>query len=701
MNGKSDHPRPAEAAERLVKAGRLGEAVTEYEKILDGTAQDIPIRNIIGDLCVQLGREERAVRVFRANVEALEAHGSYPQALALAKRIYKLAPADASIIVKLGDLYSRLGFLGEAKGEYARALDRLGDDDAKDRIALAEKLARLDRSDVEARLRLAGFLAAAGLFDRAAAELNETADVYLARGDAAEAERVLREALRIKDGEARTLANLARVLKRGQRMEEAVKLIEESIRRHGPQPGLVALLGDLYLEGRMDAKAKDVFQRLLEEDPDRADARAKMGIIELRSGRPDAAFTLYEPLVASLLNRAKEDRAAGLLGLILLSHPSHLPSLDKLASVFRRGGRIEHLEAVLRLLNEEARRQGREDIRRRTVRELLDLRPEDGALKKEWKTIKDVGGQEAGEDLPERAAAWPAKDREIILTNLTKADLFVEQGLIRNAHRILENLRLLYPDDPRIKDKLSALPAEPPPPGAEDLAALVSRLAAEDERRSRTGAPPPALSLPEKIVSDTVSLEEIFGGTDLAANPVSPASRIVYPDLTAKIREELEAIEAESFRQIKDRTAVIEKDLNEIVAEFQRQVERKLDRADYETRYNLGLAFLEQGLLDEAVAEFKLAAEDPTRTIDCYALIAQAFRRRKNHWEALRWIDEALRRAGQGTDADFALTFDRAEILEDLNENVDALRHFRRVQTWNGTYRDVAKRVRILERITG
>ncbi len=388
MSGKSDHPRSGEAAERLVKAGRLAEAVAEYEKLLDGTSQDIPLRNIIGDLYVQLGREDRAIRVFRANVEALEAHGSFPQALALAKRICKLDPSDAGIIVKLGDLFSRLGFQSEAKAEYARALERLEEYDPQGRIAVAEKLVRLDRTDVAMRLKLAGYLSSGGETDRAAAELNETADTLLARGDAAEAERILRDALRLKDGDARTLADLARLMKHGKRMDEAVTLVEESIRRHGPQPGLVSLLGDLYLEGRRDDKAKDVFQRLLEEDPDRSEARAKLGILALRAGRPDEAFALYEPLVVSLLNRGKDDRAAGLLGLVLISHPGHLPSLEKLAAVFRRSGRIEHLEAALRLLLEEARAPGREDLRRRTVRELKELRPEDAGLKKEWKEIK-------------------------------------------------------------------------------------------------------------------------------------------------------------------------------------------------------------------------------------------------------------------------------------------------------------------------
>jgi hypothetical protein len=45
------------------------------------------------------------------------------------------------------------------------------------------------------------------------------------------------------------------------------------------------------------------------------------------------------------------------------------------------------------------------------------------------------------------------------------------------------------------------------------------------------------------------------------------------------------------------------------------------------------------------------------------------------------------------------LTYERGELLEDLNENTEALAHFRRVKAWNAKYRDVSKRVKILEKI--
>ena len=706
MTGKTDRVKTTEAAERLVKSGKIADAVAQYEKLLEGTAQDIPTRNIIGDLLLQIGREDRALRLFRANVDALETQGAYSQALALGKRIFKLMPDDREIIVKLGDLYSRLGFAGEARAHYLNAAETVGPEgEVKVLIALYEKLIGLDRSDLDSRLKLSRLLVRAGSVDRAASELNETADLLFVRGDLDEARRILQEARKLKDGDARTLSNLARLLVQEGRADEAVAMVEESVHKHGSQPALLALLGDLLLGNHKDARAGEVFAGIIEEDPDNADARTKLGIVHLRAGRPDEAYSLYEPMVVSFLNRSKEEQAAGLLGLILLSHPDHLPSLEKLAAIFRRDGRSDALEPVLRTILAEAIRQGRDLARRKALHELAEICPTDQAVQRQWQEERRAEDNGGTATVPPHSASLPAKDQDIIRTNLAKSDVYLDQGLIRNARRILDNLVMLYPDDVRILEKIGRLPKEKPPVAPEDLASLVDRLAgrespaAEEPSSGAIPVPPPPKSRPEDIHSDTVSLEEIFGSTDLTTAGPSRAANVLYPDLTAKIREELEALEASFFKQIKDKTAVIEKDLSEIVAEFQRQVEQKIERTNHEARYNLGLAFFEQGLLDEAVAEFELAAKDPERTADCYALIGRSYKSRRNYREALRWIDEALRLAQDGTDADYALTFERAELLEDINENVEALRLFRRVKAWNARYRNVSARVKILEKI--
>jgi len=51
-------------ARKLVKRGKTEEAVTEYKKLLTGGEQDIPIRNIMGDLYVKSGQRKKAVAEF-------------------------------------------------------------------------------------------------------------------------------------------------------------------------------------------------------------------------------------------------------------------------------------------------------------------------------------------------------------------------------------------------------------------------------------------------------------------------------------------------------------------------------------------------------------------------------------------------------------------------------------------------------------
>ena len=57
--------------------------------------------------------------------------------------------------------------------------------------------------------------------------------------------------------------------------------------------------------------------------------------------------------------------------------------------------------------------------------------------------------------------------------------------------------------------------------------------------------------------------------------------------------------------------------LTDLFREFQKGVDKQLGKEDYETRYNLGIAYKEMGLVDEAVAEFQLAAKDENRLLEC------------------------------------------------------------------------------------
>jgi tetratricopeptide (TPR) repeat protein len=54
-----------------------------------------------------------------------------------------------------------------------------------------------------------------------------------------------------------------------------------------------------------------------------------------------------------------------------------------------------------------------------------------------------------------------------------------------------------------------------------------------------------------------------------------------------------------------------QRDFEETLAQFKRGIEENIETDDYEAHYDLGVAFREMGLLDEAIAEFQKALRAP------------------------------------------------------------------------------------------
>jgi tetratricopeptide (TPR) repeat protein len=517
-----------EAAEEHVQSGRLDEAIAEYTRLLDGGANDVSISLIIGDLYLKLGRRNEALKVFVTNMVGLDKRGAFAQALALAKKIHKIDPANGEIRERMGDLYGRLGFEAEARTEYAEAARLfLGQKDVHGRISVYEKLAALDRTDLESRLTLARLLAAEDKAERAAAELNAIADIQSARGEDAAAERTLREALVLGPTDARTVSGLVRLLRRAGRRDQAIAVLAAALDA-APRLEFLLLLGDLRAEAGDSAGARECFTRILDQDPENAGARGHLGRLEIQAGQPDRAFALLEPLISQAIRSGRTDRAIGWLGLILMSGALHLLSLEKLASVFRFGGRKAELEIVGRLLLREYRKRGLDADRERILAELSELSPRDAAVAEERRALRRLRlGLANGEDGPTSGAAPPmsASNRDLIKASLAKADRHIEQGLIPNARRILENLQLLFPGDPRIELRLDVIRDKEEAATEVDIPVAIRRILSlesetADEMPEMAPAAPPAAAPEEeqpRRPHKTVSLEDIFGGSDLTA----------------------------------------------------------------------------------------------------------------------------------------------------------------------------------------
>jgi pilus assembly protein FimV len=124
---------------------------------------------------------------------------------------------------------------------------------------------------------------------------------------------------------------------------------------------------------------------------------------------------------------------------------------------------------------------------------------------------------------------------------------------------------------------------------------------------------------------------------------------------------------------------------------------------DPETHYNLGIAFREMGLLDEAIGELQKACQSFDhghpfpQIMQTYTWLAQCFLDKGVPEAAVRWYEKALNVATIDGETRVALHYELAAAYETAGDKPSALKHFMEVYGRNIDYRDVAERIKPLK----
>jgi len=106
--------------------------------------------------------------------------------------------------------------------------------------------------------------------------------------------------------------------------------------------------------------------------------------------------------------------------------------------------------------------------------------------------------------------------------------------------------------------------------------------------------------------------------------------------------EEIESINSWIEEIQKQKTSTIEKNMSEIFEEFRKGVDEKIGEEDYDTRYNLGIAYKEMGLIEEAIHEFLISSKHPLKFFDSAGLLGMCFREKGLYDDALSWFEKAM-----------------------------------------------------------
>lgn len=162
-------------------------------------------------------------------------------------------------------------------------------------------------------------------------------------------------------------------------------------------------------------------------------------------------------------------------------------------------------------------------------------------------------------------------------------------------------------------------------------------------------------------------------------------------DLAAELETEL-ADEEEPLALAEE-----EQSLEEIFKEFKKGVEQQLDSEDYDTHYNLGIAYKEMGLIDEAIGEFQLASKDPKRAVECASMLGLCFLEKGMPQLAIKWYRKGLEMPEITEEEHIGLLYDLGCAFMEVGDTDNAQKSFLEVYGMNTNYRDIVSRIKQLE----
>lgn len=132
--------------------------------------------------------------------------------------------------------------------------------------------------------------------------------------------------------------------------------------------------------------------------------------------------------------------------------------------------------------------------------------------------------------------------------------------------------------------------------------------------------------------------------------------------------------------------------IDEVLRSFRDEVRRAIGEEDYRSHYDLGMAYLDMGFFDEALAEFSLAQKQPDLRLRSIEMAGRCFMERNDVELAVEELKAGLEIEGYSQAEYLGLKYNLAMAYEKLGETEEAARHYEEIVTTDPTFRDARLR---------
>lgn len=740
-------------AQKYIAKGQIDKAIVEWEKLAK-ESPDGNTYNTIGDLYLKKGDKKSAIEFFHKAAGFFREGGFSLKALALHKKVINIDPSDANAFIALGELSEEKGLTTDAIKYYLTAADILSKEpNKKSFLGVYERILSLSPSNIPLRDKVAGLFLKEGLTSQAIREYLYIAKLFLEKGDLGHARDYFIKTLEVQPENDDALIGMSSVYEKKGDMQQAIDYTKKATALHPDDLHLLLRCASLHKELGAYDDAISYTSKVLEIAPSDFAANRLMGEIHLIRGDREKAWEAYKAVVDSLALENKIDDAIDLVKQFKDIDPVELGKL--LISLYRRkddpDGVFEEMLFVADILSDS----GLQDEAIGYYREALKMHPDDAGIKKilaeqemgigieppseeKARSIEDLLTDadifikyglydEAQPILEELKLREPnnvevhsklkslyrdTNDKEQTVTEcLILSELHRRNGDVAMQEAALQEAFEINPDDPRVLERLAPGEEEAPalPESEETVSTSINDYVdeiAEAEFYMRQGLKDDALRVyhrlskifpeNEDFLNKISSLEgglpgEAVSGEGISSDEGKGKHKESFPPT------EPEIIEADELQGIGEQQ--FDSDVLDIFEEFKKGLEQELEAEDYETHYNLGIAYKEMGLIDDAIKAFQTAKKDPNFAVRSTTMLGICYMEKGLSPLAIEAFREALENITTRDESYWGAQYDLALAYEKNNNIKEAFDIFSEIYGWNSKFREVAEKLNHIKSI--
>jgi tetratricopeptide (TPR) repeat protein len=694
------------SAQKFIQKGQFDRAIKDYEQIVAADPKEIRHRQKLAELLARCNRKGDSIREYQTIAKYYDDNGFFLKAIAVYKQLQKLDSLNIEISYTLAALNEKQGLVGNALSEYKSIFDHYEKAGlAEEALKTLEMMEKVDPENLEIQIKLAETHYAAGQQDKAYQEYTKAALILKNRGNDVVFEQVSKRIQTLFPGKMEfSFDLLAEQLNKGV-VGDSLSSLKQMLQNDPGNHKLLSLLAEAYRIVGDKVNRKSVCQQILELNPD--DKTAKIGLLEcyIEDGDVENSLSLIQLYAGEMQSNGLSDLLEKYYTTLQNLVPYDTRILEGLKALYETTGDQAKLADVLVSLN-ILNQNNTEPVGEFSQIDEITLDSESAYGDDVAATVADFPWEEqidlsniSTEIISDRDVAL-AQDDVFSFEPESVGDTVAEVAEIDFPWE--EELELALPGDTHVNvmeiDEFDF-----------DVDLTATDESATDDSlklQAETGADAPymedpAIAMDNQLVDEesiALELDDLQIQSDTVAGPAveSNDEQQFFDSLGLDTTNSFFESALEEG-QVPVEPAAGDKSgkygFDGVFSEFKKELDQQVEQGDTETHYNLGIAYKEMGLYDDAINEFQIAAADPLRKADCLTLQGICFQEKGDLTKAEEVFLCGIERFALEPENLLNIKYELALLYETAGRKDDALHYFRDVFASCPGYRNTASKV--------